>query len=429
MATNAEKDHEKNPIKRFLKIIGPGFIAGASDDDPSGIGTYAIAGASLGYATLWTAIACIPMMIAVQFTCAKIAMVSGRGLAGVIRKYYPRWILYLAIAGLVIANTINAGADIGAVAAAINMFVPIPIPAMILPISVIIVAFQILGSYRLIERIFKWLTLALLAYMATAFYAHPSIGEALSASFIPRISFDAKSLATLTAIFGTSISPFLFFWQATQEVEEEKELGRKSITAREGASKKSLRYAVTDVTIGMVFSCLVMYFIIFTTAATLFKAGKTDIKSATDAAEALRPLAGNGARILLGLGLIGAGLLAIPILTGSIADAVAEAMAWKTGLSEKLWTAGKFYAVIVISTLTAMQMNLLGINPISALFWAAVINGFVAPPLLVIIMLAANQKKIMGNWVNGIVTNIIGWATAVVMAAAAIALVLTWGKA
>ena len=212
-------------------------------------------------------------------------------------------------------------------------------------------------------------------------------------------------------------------------MEEEKEAGRKTVTAREGASKKSLRYRVTDVTIGMVFSCLVMYFIIFTTAATLFQAGKTDIKSATDAAEALRPLAGNGARILLGLGLIGAGFLAIPILTGSIGDAVAEAMAWKTGLSEKLWKAGKFYAVIVISTLTAMQMNLLGINPISALFWAAVINGFVAPPLLVIIMLAANQKRIMGKWVNGIVTNIIGWATAVVMAAAAIALVLTWGKA
>ena len=416
MATNAEKDHAKNPIKRFLKIIGPGFIAGASDDDPSGIGTYAIAGASLGYATLWTAIACVPMMIAVQFTCAKIAMVSGRGLAGVIRKYYPRWILYLAIGGLVIANTINAGADIGAVAAAINMFVPIPIPAMILPISVIIVAFQILGSYRLIERIFKWLTLALLAYIATAFYAHPSVGEALRATFIPKISFDAKSLATITAIFGTSISPFLFFWQATQEVEEEKEAGRKNVTDREGA-------------IGMVFSCLVMYFIIFTTAATLFKAGKTDIKSATDAAEALRPLAGNGARILLGLGLIGAGFLAIPILTSSIADAVAEAMAWKTGLSEKLWQAGKFYAVIVISTLVAMQMNLLGINPISALFWAAVINGFVAPPLLVIIMLAGNQKKIMGKWVNGLVTNVIGWATALVMAAAAIALVLTWGKA
>ena len=188
MATNAEKDHEKNPIKRFLKIIGPGFIAGASDDDPSGIGTYAIAGASLGYATLWTAIACVPMMIAIQFTCAKIAMVSGRGLAGVIRKYYPRWILYIAVGGLVIANTINAGADIGAVAAAVNMFVPIPIPAMILPISAIIVAFQILGSYRLIERIFKWLTLALLAYIATAFYAHPSVGEALRATFIPKIS-------------------------------------------------------------------------------------------------------------------------------------------------------------------------------------------------------------------------------------------------
>ncbi len=363
MATNAKKDHEKTPIKRFLKIIGPGFIAGASDDDPSGIGTYAIAGASLGYATLWTALACVPMMIAVQFTCAKIAMVSGRGLAGVIRKYYPRWLLYSAIGGLVI------------------------------------------------------------------FYTHPSIGEALRGTFVPTFSWDAKSLATITAIFGTSISPFLFFWQATEEVEEEKEAGRKSIIDREGASKKSLRYRVTDVTIGMVFSCLVMYFIIFTTAATLFKAGKTDIKSATDAAEALRPLAGNGARVLLGLGLIGAGFLAIPILTGSIADAVAEAMAWKTGLSEKLWKAGKFYAVIVISTLTAMQMNLLGINPISALFWAAVINGFVAPPLLVIIMLAANQKKIMGKWVNGIVTNIIGWATAVVMAAAAIALVLTWGKA
>src|SRR5207302_10766154 len=423
-ATNAEKDHEKNLIKRFLKIIGPGFIAGASDDDPSGIGTYAIAGASLGYATLWTAIACVPMMIAVQFTCAKIAMVSGRGLAGVIRKYYPRWILYLAIGGLVIANTINAGADTGAVAAAINMFVPIPIPAMILPISVIIVPFHTLGSYRLIERIFKWLTLALLAYIATAFYAHPNVGEALSASFIPRFSFDARSLATITAIFGTSISPFLFFWQATEEVEEEKEAGRKTITAREGASKKSLRYRVTDVTIGMFFSNLVMYFIIFTTAATLFTAGKTDIKSATDAAEALRPLAGNGARVLLALGLIGSGFLAVPILTGAAGYALSEALSWKYGLDNKPQQAKRFYAVISLSTLVAMQINFMNINPISALFWSAVINGFLAPPLLIIIMIIASKQGIIGQWVNPPVVILLGWITAAAMILAAIGLIL-----
>lgn len=419
---------EKNPFKRFFKMLGPGLVTGASDDDPSGISTYAVAGASLGFATLWTALFTFPLMAAVQLICAKVGMVTGMGLAAVLRRHYSRSLLYVAVLGLVIANTINAGADIGAIAAAINLLIPVPIAAMIVPIALIILAVQIWGSYRLIAKIFTWLTLALFAYIGSAFFAKPNWAGVLKGTLIPTISFNAQFLSTLVAILGTTISPYLFFWQANQEVEEEISMGRRTLAQRKGATDAEMKYAAWDVNIGMLFSNVVMYFIILATAATLFKAGKTNIQSATDAAQALRPLAGEGAYFLLAVGLIGAGFLAVPILTGSSAYAVAEAFGGKYGFDKKPQRAKLFYGVIAASTLVGMLINFLGINPISALFWTAVINGFLAPPLLVVIMLIANNRKVMGDRVNGRWVNLLGWATTVIMFAAAIGLILTWGQ-
>jgi NRAMP (natural resistance-associated macrophage protein)-like metal ion transporter len=417
---------ERNPVKRFFKVLGPGLITGASDDDPSGIGTYAVAGASLGFTTLWTALFSLPLMAAVQLTCARIGMVSGMGLTAVLRRHYSRNLLYLSILGLFIANTINAGADIGAIAAAINLLIPVPVAALILPIALIILALQIWGSYRLIARTFKWLTLTLFAYIGSALYAKPDAVQVLKATFIPRLSFDAAFLSMLVAILGTTISPYLFFWQADQEVEEEISFGRLTLSERRGASDAEMKYARWDVYIGMFLSNAVMYFIILATAATLFKAGKTDIQSATDAAEALKPLAGARASLLLALGLIGSGFLAVPILTGSSAYAVTQAFGGRYGFNQKVRQARLFYGVIAISTLVGMLINFVGINPIRALFLAAIINGFLAPPLLVVIMLIANNRRVMGEKVNGRWLNILGWAATVVMFASAVALVLTW---
>src|SRR6266478_5848732 len=419
---------EKNPVKRFFKVLGPGLITGASDDDPSGIGTYSVAGASLGFTTLWTALFTFPLMVAVQLTCARIGMVSGMGLASVLRRHYSRSLLYLSVSGLVIANTINAGADIGAVAAAINLLIPVPIAAMIMPIGLLIVALQIWGSYRLIAKTFKWLTLALFAYVGSAFFAKPDLVQVLKATFIPRLSFDATFLSMLVAILGTTISPYLFFWQADQEVEEEISFGRVTPTQRRGATDAELKYAAWDVNIGMLLSNGVMYFIILATAATLFKAGNTSIQSAADAAQALKPLAGGGASLLLALGLIGTGFLTVPILTGSSAYAVTGAMGGRYGFNQKPSRAKLFYGVIIVSTFIGVAINFLGINPIRALFLAAIINGFLAPPLLVVIMLVANNRQIMGSRVNGRWSNLLGWTTTVVMFVAAVALVLTWGQ-
>src|SRR5579884_2540312 len=267
-------------ISRFLKVLGPGLITGASDDDPSGIGTFAVAGASLGFATLWTTWIMLPMMAAVQFSCAKIGMVSGRGLAGVLRQHYPRPLLYVAVFGLVIANTINAGADIGAIAAAVSLLAPISIPVLVAPIAAAILALQIFGSYRLISDVFKWLTLALLAYVVSTFFARPEAGQVLRHTFVPSVRLDSTFLATLVALLGTSISPYLFFWQASEEVEEEVSTGREWVSERRGATDSELKYAAWDTNIGMVVSQVVMYFIILATAATLHASGKTDVASA-----------------------------------------------------------------------------------------------------------------------------------------------------
>jgi NRAMP (natural resistance-associated macrophage protein)-like metal ion transporter len=422
----AAKLHKRHPIKRFLKALGPGLITGAADDDPSGIATYSIAGAAFGFATLWTALVTLPLMSVVQFLCAKIGMVSGMGLAAVLRKYYPRWLLYPTVAGLLIANTINAGTDIGAIAAGINLFFPVRPALTIVLIAIVIVAVQFWGSYRLITRIFKWLTLTLFAYVGAAFLAKPDWPEVLRATFIPHLSFDQTYLTTLVAIFGTTISPYLFFWQASQEVEEEISMGRKTVAQRRGATYRELRNALLDTDAGMFFCNLVFYFVIISAAATLNKAGIRNVQSAAEAAIALEPLAGSAAKYLFAVGLIGVGFLAVPVLTGSAAYAVAEAFDWECKLDDKPHEAKRFYAVITASTVVGVLINFAGINAMSALFWTAVINGLVSPPLLVIIMLVSNNKQVMGKSVNGKVTNVIGWLAAIVMFATAIAMLITW---
>ncbi len=417
---------ERNPVRRFLMILGPGLITGAADDDPSGIATYSVAGASLGFAALWLAPLSLVLATGVQYTCAKIALVSGRGLAGVLRQYYPRWLLYPAVTGLLIANTINAGTDIGAIAAALGLFIPIPPSWMVAPIALLMVALLVLGSYRIVARTFKWLTLALFAYMGAAILSNPDWTAVVRGSLLPSISLNSTFLSTMVAILGTTISPYLFFWQASQEVEEEESIGRKRLWQRKGATDTELRYAAWDVGIGMFFSELIMYVIILATGATLFTAGVTDIGSAADAAVALRPLAGEAAYALFALGIVGAGFLGAPILAGSAAYAVAEVFHWQAGLNQRPTRAKQFYAVIVASTVVGIAIDFLGINPITALFWTAVINGFVAPPLLAIIMLVSNNRKVMGRRANGRLTNLVGWATTLAMFAAAIGLVVTW---
>jgi NRAMP (natural resistance-associated macrophage protein)-like metal ion transporter len=419
----------KNPIKKFLARLGPGLITGASDDDPSGIASFTQAGAAHGYATLWTALFLLPLMIVVQHISAKIGMVSGRGLASVLKVNYSRWVLYPAVICLVGANTINAGTDIVAIAAAINLFIPVPILALVLPISVAIVVLQVWGSYRLIVKVFKWLTLALFAYVIAAFLARPDWRAVLGATFVPPISFDADYLMTIVALLGTSISPYLFFWQASEEVEEEKCIvGRRTVAEREGATNEELRDEKIDTVTGMALSQLVMYFVILSAASTLHAAARTNIGSASQAAEALAPLAGNLASLLFSFGIIGAGLLGVPVLTGSAAYAVAETFDWNEGLDEKPRDAKKFYVVIAVSTLVGITVGLIGIDPITALFYTAVINGVVAPPLLVLIMLIANNKKVMGERVNGIFANVVGWFAAALMFAAAIGMFVTWGQ-
>lgn len=406
---------ERNPLKRAGKILGPGFITGASDDDPSGIGTYAVAGASLGLQTLWTALLTFPLMAAVQNICARLGMVSGQGLAGILRDHYPKAVLYGAVLLLFGANTINVGADLGAIADAVHSLTGVEAVWLVIPVAIGILILQILGSYRLIANTFKWLTLALLAYVIDGFIVHPQLLETLRATVVPTLSLDPAYVTTIVAILGTTISPYLFFWQSSEEAEEEIESGRTTKAARRGASTAEIRYATIDTVVGMGFSNLVMYFIILATALTLFKAGKTDIKSAADAAQALKPLVGDFAGVLFAAGMIGAGLLAIPILSGSAAYAIAEAFGWEYGLDAHWSRAKPFYAVIIVATVIGVAMNFLGINPIDALVYTAVLNGIVAPPLLVMVMLAARNPKVMGKQTIGPVLTILGWVATIGM--------------
>ncbi len=424
-----EIDREPNRAKRWLKLLGPGFVTGASDADPTSIGTYAKAGALFGFGTLWTPLYVLPLLAAVQFVCSKVGMVTGRGLAGVLRVHYPRWIVWSAIGALVVANTINAAADLGAIASAIGLLAPVPLAALIVPVGVALLLLQVLASYRRVEDVFKWLTLTLFAYVGAALFSRPDIGQVLRATVMPTFAWNGMFVATLVAILGTVISPYLFFWQATQEVEEKARFGRRRPAERKGTTTVEVRYAAWDVVIGMFFSSVVAYFVILATGATLFHAGKTDVDSAAKVAEALRPLAGDASALLLAIGLIGSGCLTVPVLTASTAYAVAEAFRLPRSLDARVGRAKTFYGVIAATTAVAMALNFVGINPISALFWSSVLNGIVAPPLLAVLLVVANRRDIMGRRVNGRLVNVLGWTTVAVMTLAAIAFFLTWREA
>jgi Mn2+/Fe2+ NRAMP family transporter len=365
------------------------------------------------------------MQTAVQYMCAKIGLVTGKGLAGVLREHYHR-ALYPAVIGLVIANTLNAGADIGAIGAAFDLLVPIRYPIVyIVPVSLGIIGLQVFGGYRLIDKVFKWLSLALLAYIGAALFARPDIVKVLLGSLVPTISLDPAYLGILVALLGTTISPYLFFWQASQEVEEQISIGRRTLRQRQGATRFELKYALWDTMAGMVFSEIVAYFIILTTGATLFVAGKHDVVSATEAAQALRPLAGDASAFLLALGLIGAGVLAVPILTGSAAYGVSETFGWRSGLERKITRAPQFYAVIIAATLVGMVIAILDVNPITALVLSAVINGLVAVPLVFLVLIVCNNRAAMGARTNGRLLNVVGWVTTIAMGIAAVGLIVT----
>ena len=416
---------EKHPVKKAALVLGPGFITGAADDDPSGIGTYSVAGASLGLATLWTALLTFPFMAAVQNICSRLGQCSGSGLAGILREHYPRWVLYPAVALVVTANVVNVGADLGAIADAAGTVIGTPVPWLVVPIAVALLAMQILAKYRFIERVFKYLTIALLAYVIDAVLVRPPLAETLRATVVPTISGDHRYIATLVAILGTTISPYLFFWQTSQEVEEERSAGRKSRAQRRGASRFELRIATIDVTVGMLVSNLVMYFIILSTALTLHASGKTDISTGADAAEALRPLAGDLAGLIFAVGMIGTGLLAVPVLSGASAYAVSETFGWREGLDEDWRRAKSFYGVVAVATLVGLIIPFTGVKPIDALFFTSVLNGVAAPFLLVVIMLAARNEKVMGTQTIGPILTALGWIVTIAMFAALVGLALT----
>jgi NRAMP (natural resistance-associated macrophage protein)-like metal ion transporter len=414
---------KRSGLQRFLEELGPGLITGAADDDPSGISTYSVAGASFGYATLWTALLSFPLMAAVQLMCARLGMVTGCGLASVIRTRYPRPILWLACTLVIVANIFNIGADLGGMADAMQMMSGIHAYYWTPIFAALIIALLMWTSYAIMARVFKWLTLVLFAYLITAFLAHPHWPAVVRATFIPHIEWTKDYLAVLVGILGTTISPYLFFWQAAQEVEEDRERGKSTVAQRRGSTNLELRIAQKDVITGMLLSNLVMYFLILTTGATLHAHGVTQIDTAKQAAEALLPLAGKGAYLLFTLGLVGTGMLAVPVLAGSSAYAIAEAAKWRSAsLGVKPERARKFYAVIAVAIVVGLVLDFAGINAVKMLFWSAILNGLLAPPLVVMVVLLTSDRKVMGSRANSRPMRALGWTCAAVMTAAAVAL-------
>ena len=415
-------------LRHFFRELGPGLITGAADDDPSGISTYSIAGASFGYGLLWTALFSFPLMTAVQLMCARLGMVTGQGLASVVRQRYSRRVLWFTCALLVVANTVNIGADLGGMAEVLQMTTGINAFFWLPFISILIIVLLVWLSYRRIARIFKWLTLTLFAYVIAALLAGPQWHDVIRATFLPHLEVNASYLATILGVLGTTISPYLFFWQAAQEVEEERSLGRLTIHTRRGATDQELRAARTDVVTGMALSNAVMYFIILATGATLYASGHHDIENARQAAEALRPLAGDGAYVLFALGLIGTGMLGIPVLAGSAAYGVTEGLHWRGSLNDRPKRAIKFYAVLGIAVLLGLLLNYLRLDAVRMLFWAAVLNGILAPPLIGLVTKLSSDKTVMGSRTNPTILTIMGWTTTAVMGAATLLMLFLWLK-
>ena len=418
----ARRRAKKSPsvLRRVLHALGPGVTTGAADDDPSGVATYSVAGAQLGTSMLWTALLTWPLMGCVQMMCARIGMVTGMGLAGALRMKFPRWLVGVFSVALLIANTINIAADLAGMGDAAEMLGggPSQVYEALLGLGICYATVRL--RYHQIANALKWLALALFAYVITAFIAKPDWSEVLRSTFMPTWPGGHAAWATLVAILGTTISPYLFFWQAGQEVEEEKAMGRRLLIYRQGATNAELVDRRIDVGLGTLFSNVVMYFIILTTAATLHRAGHTDIATTRDAAEALRPLAGDAAYLLYTVGILGTGLLAIPTLAGSAAYAFAETFDWAYGLDQKFRQANSFYAVFIIATFVAIIVDFIGIDPIKALFWSAIVNGLLAPFLLVCIYLLASDSKVMLGQPSSRITRVAVALTTVLMFGAAI---------
>ena len=358
--------------------------------------------------------------------CARLGMVTGKGLAGVIRSRYPRWVLYGACALLIVANVVNIGADLGGMGKVTELVTGVRSLFWTPLYTLLIGALLFWSNYRFIARTFKWLTLVLFSYVLAAFLAKPDWSQVLHATLVPHLEWSSAYWATLVGILGTTISPYLFFWQASQEVEEEIALGRKKLKARQGATDAELRHSRKDVLIGMFFSNLVMYFIILTTAATLHAHGQTTISTARQAAEALRPVAGAGAYWLFSLGLIGAGMIGVPVLAGSCAYAVAEAANWRGSLEKKPGLARQFYTVVAVSMIIGLALDFAGFDAVKMLFWSAVLNGVLAPPLIVLVLLLTSNKEVMGEHTNSWLLGGLGWICAAVMAGAAVLMFATW---
>ena len=410
---------EPKGLRGFFSKLGPGLIAGAADDDPSGIATYSIAGAQFGTQLLWTAWFTWPLMAFVQMMCARIGMVTGVGLAGALRQKFPKPVLVVACFALLAANSINVGSDLAGMADAAELLTGVSSHIFVVLLGLGISWAVIRFRYHQIANVLKWLALVLGAYVVAAFLLKPDWAVVLGA--FTHVSIPAKGgFATVVAILGTTISPYLFFWQAGQEVEEEKAMGRRMLKSRQGASSKEIKDRLVDVAFGTFASNVVMFFVIVCTALTLNAHGVTEISTSREVAEALRPLAGNGAMLLYTVGIIGVGLLAIPTLTGSAAYAFSETFRWRYGLDEKWWQAQAFYGVIVFSTLVGIALDFIGINPVSALFWTAVVNGLLAPFLLIGILAVARDEKIMLGQPSSRFSQFVVGLTIVIMFGAAI---------
>jgi NRAMP (natural resistance-associated macrophage protein)-like metal ion transporter len=413
----------------WRRVLGPGLVAGASDDDPSGIATYSQAGAQLGFAISWTMLFSYPLMVAIQEISARIGRTTGRGIAGNIRRHYANWMLQGVVVLVLIANTINIGADIGAMGDAVKELIGGPHLLYVVAIAALCVVLEIFLSYQRYARILRWLTLALFAYFATVAVVHVPWGEAARGFFVPTFSADPAFWTTVVAILGTTISPYLFFWQASQEVEDVRaDPAAKPLVRAPGQAPREFERIRLDTAIGMALSNLVALAIIITTAATLHAHGVTEIETSAQAASALRPLAGDFAFVIFALGIIGTGLLAVPVLAGSAAYALAEARKWPEGLARKPRKAKAFYATIAVATLLGVLINFSPVSPIKALYWSAVINGVAAVPIMAMMMHMTANKRVMGDFPVADGLRIVGWCATAVMAAAVAAMVAGIGR-
>ncbi len=417
------------PKRGLLARIGPGLITGASDDDPSGIATYSQVGSQFGLGMLWTMVFSYPLMSGIQEISAMVGRVTGHGLADSLRKHFPGWVFYGAIGLLLVANTINIGADIGAMGAALRLLIGGPLQLYVVGFGLLCLGLQIFIPYRSYVPYLRWLCLGLFAYVGILFVVKIPWLKVLHATFLPHIQFTRDSLTAIVAIFGTTISPYLFFWQASEEVEEQKlNPAESSLRKAPWEGPEQLATMRTDTWVGMAFSNVVAFFIILTAAVVLNAHGITDIQTSSQAAEALRPVAGRFAFLLFSLGIIGTGLLAVPVLAGASAYALGEARQWPVGLERKPKAARGFYWIIAISTLLGVGLNAVHLNPVKALFWAAVTNGVVATPLMIMIMVMASQRKVMGQFTLSLRLKILGWSATVVMAAVSVGMFATMGS-